>query len=141
MAEDVADGIVEDQVCRAVHIGRRLIDEDQFFAAVVADQAGGGVDDEARAADDQHVGLADVVQGLFDDVVVEAFFVEDDVRLYRAAAGVALGNAGGIFHILGVEEFMAVHAEVAVDTAVEFEDVLAAGFLVEAVDILGDDGF
>ena len=79
------------------------------------------------------------MQGLFDDVVVEPFFVEDDVRLYGAAAGIAFGDARRILHILGIEEFMAVGAEVAVDAAVKFEDVFAAGFLMEDVDVLGDD--
>ena len=111
------------------------------MAAVVADQAGCRVDDEARAADDEHVGVAYVVQGLFDDVVVQAFFVEDDVGLDDAAAGVTLGDARGILHVFGVEEFVAVHAEVAMNAAVQFQDVLAARFLVQAVDVLGDDGF
>ena len=141
MTEDFANRVVEDQVGGAVHVGARLVDEDQFMAAVVTDQAGSGVDDEARAADDEHVGVADVVQGLFDDVVVQAFFIEDDVGLDGAAAGVALGDACGILHVFGVEEFVAVHAEVAVDAAVQFQDILTARFLVQAVDVLGDDGF
>ena len=37
MAEDVADGVVEDEVGGAVHVGRRLVDEYQFFAAIIAD--------------------------------------------------------------------------------------------------------
>lgn len=37
MAEDVADGVMEDEVGSAVHVGRRLIDEYQFFAAIIAD--------------------------------------------------------------------------------------------------------
>ena len=62
--------------------------------------------------------MADVVQGLFDDVVVQAFFIEDDVRLDDAAADVALGDACGILHVFGVEELVAVHAEVAMNAAV-----------------------
>ena len=111
------------------------------MAAVITNQTGCRVDDEARAADDEHVGVADVVQGLFDDVVVQAFFVEDDVGLDDAAAGVTLGDARGILHVFGVKEFVAVHAEIAVDAAVQFQDIFTARFLVQAVDVLGDDGF
>ena len=141
MAEDFPNRVVEHQVGGAVHVRTGFVDQDQFMAAVVTDQTGCWVDDEARAADDEHVGVADVVQGLFDDVVVQAFFIEDDVRLDDAAAGVALGDACGILHVFGVEEFVAVHAEVAMNAAVQFQDVLAARFLVQAVDVLGDDGF
>lgn len=111
------------------------------MAAVVADQAGCRIDDEGRAADDEHVGMADIVQGLFDDVVVQSFFVQDDIGLDGAAAGVALRYALAVEHVFGIEEFMAALAEIAVHAAVQFEDVFAAGLLMEAVDILRDDSF
>ena len=111
------------------------------MAAVVADQAGCRIDDEGCAADDEHVGMADIVQGLFDDVVVQSFFIQDDVGLNGAAAGIALRHAVAVEHVFGVKEFMAALAEIAVHAAVQFEDVFAAGFLMEAVDVLRDDGF
>lgn len=111
------------------------------MASVVADQAGCRIDDEGCAADDEHVGMADIVQGLFDDVVVQSFFIQDDVGLDGAAAGVALRHALAVEHVFGVKEFMAALAEIAVYAAVQFEDVFAAGLLMEAVDVLRDDGF
>ena len=130
-----------DDIGHAVHIRRRFVDHGQLVAVVIADEACCRIDDEARAADDQHVGMADVIEGLFNDIVIKAFFVEDDVRFDRAAAGVTFGYACRRMDVFGVEEFMAVLAEIAVYAAVQLEDVLAACLLVQAVDILGDDGF
>lgn len=78
---------------------------------------------------------------MFDDIIVQAFFVEDDIGLDGTAAGITFGDACRLVDVLGIKEFMAVLAEIAVDTAVQFQDVFTAAFLMETVDILGNDGF
>ena len=78
---------------------------------------------------------------MFDDIIVQAFFVEDDIGLDGTAAGIAFGDACRLVDLLGIKEFMAVLAEIAVDTAVQFQDVFTTAFLMETVDILSNDGF
>ena len=111
------------------------------MAVVIAYQSGCRIDDEGRAADNQHVGVADIVEGLFDHIVVEAFFIEDDVWFDGAAAGIAFGNAGRMEHVFGIKQFVAVFTKIAVHAAVQFQDVFTAGFLMQAVDVLGNNGF
>lgn len=52
---------MEYQIGRMVHIGARFVDEYQFVAVIVAHEAGSRIDDEAGTADDEHIGMTDVV--------------------------------------------------------------------------------
>ena len=117
-----------------------LVDDDEVFAFEVVDEAGGWIHGQRGAGDDEAVCLLDLAQGAFENILVEGFFVEDDVGLDDAAVFGAAGNAGGVFDEVKVVEAAAGHAVVAHDGAVELVDVFAAGELVQAVDVLGDDG-
>ena len=70
---------------------------------------------------------------------LRALLVEHHIRLDGAAAA-APGDAFGVEDIVQIIEFSALFAVIAVDAAVELQDVLAASGLMEAVDVLGDDG-
>lgn len=59
--KDFTDGVMEYQIGRMVHIGARFVDEYQFVAVIVAHEAGSRIDDEAGTADDEHIGMTDVV--------------------------------------------------------------------------------
>lgn len=135
-----ADGAGDHKVCLGIPGGGGLVDQDQLIAPVVVDQAGGGIDHQRGAAHDQHVSLGDVADGLIQDIHVQAFLVQDHVGL-DAAAAAAHGDAFGVHDIFRVIELAAALAVVAEGAAVELQDVFAAGRLVEAVDVLGDDGF
>ena len=111
------------------------------MAVIIAYESGCRIDDEGRAADNQHISVADIIKRLFDDIVVETFFIKDDIGFDGAAAGIAFGDAGGVEHIFCIKQFVAVFAKIAVYAAVQFQYVFAAGFLVQAVDVLGNNGF
>ena len=63
--------------------------------------------------------MADVIKRLFDDIIVEAFFIEDDIWFDDAATSISFGNAIGFFHVLGIKEFMTFLTEITMDAAVE----------------------
>lgn len=117
-----------------------LVDDDEVLAFEVVDEAGGWIHGQGGAGDDETVCLLDLAQGAFENILVEGFFVEDDVGLDDAAIFGAAGNAGGVSDEVKVVEAAAGHAVVAHDGAVELVDFFAAGELVQAVDVLGDDG-
>ena len=131
---------MEYKVCFAVHRGRTFVDQDQVFAAEIADEAGRRINDEAGAADDEHVGFHDGSGRTVHHVLVEHFFIKDHVGLDDAAAAVAFRDALRVQDRGLVEELVALRAVVAEHRAVQFEDVLAAGLLVQAVDVLRDHG-
>ena len=79
------------------------------------------------------------MQGVLDGVVVEPLLIEHHVRLDHPAAGAA-GHALRFEDIVQAVGLSALHAVVAQDAAVQLADVAAAGLLMEAVDVLGDDG-
>ena len=70
---------------------------------------------------------------------VKRLLVEHDVGLDDAAA-VAAGHAFALENMLDVIRFFAAHAVIAPHRSVQLEHVLAACFLVQIVDVLGDNG-
>lgn len=130
---------MEDQVGLVVVGGGVTVDEDQAVAAVVVDKAGGGVDGEAGSGDHEKVGMMDGHDGLFDGGLVKTFLVEDHIGFHGAAAG-AFGDAFAVSDEFGGVEFSAAGAIVSKDGAVELIDFFTASFLMEAIDVLGDDG-
>ena len=124
----------------AVGTGPALVDEDEVLSAEILHESGCRIDDEAGTANDQCVCIGDEVNAPLNVFLFEAFFIEYNVRTYDAAAAAA-GNTGSIFyegHRIG---FAAFHAVVAMNGAVQFNDVFGACHLVESVYILRDDGF
>ncbi len=111
------------------------------MALVIIYQPRRRINHQGGTADDQHIRSTDIIDGRFQRIHVQTFFVQDHVRFNLGAAGIALGHAGGVQQILRVKEFMAAGTVIAMDAAVQFQHVLAAGRLMQAVDILRDDGF
>ena len=109
------------------------------MAPVVVDEPGGGVDVQGGAADDEHVRLGDGPDGVVQKLLVQPLFVQDHVG-FDGAAALAAGHALAVEHEVEVIEFPAALTIVPVDAAVELQHPLAAGGLMEPVDVLGDDG-
>ena len=118
------------------------VHEDQALAGVVVDEACRRVDDQARAGHDQQVRLRDRLDGALDDVSVQHLPVEHDVRSQYRGAGGAVGNraGAGVVDVGERESFIAAGAGQARPVAVQLEDLLGAGPLVEAVNVLRDHG-
>lgn len=122
----------------------RVDDVDGRLPAGVPVQAGGGVDGQGCADDQQDVGRFDGVDRLFDHR--DAFAEPHDVRPQLAAVRGLVPEAD--FRIADVEDFFlregaVVDAGLRADFrqfAVQVDDAGAAGPFVEVVDILGDDG-
>ena len=109
------------------------------MSAVIADEARGRVDRERRAAHDEHVRLRNGAHCAVDARAVEPLLIQHDVRLDKPATR-AVRDAVTVADELGRVEPAALLAVVAVDRAVQLIDVFAARLLVQAVDVLRDDG-
>ena len=109
------------------------------MSAVIADEARGRVDRERRAANDEHVRLRNGAHRAVDARAVEPLLIQHDVRLDKPAAR-TVRDAATVADELGRVELAALLAVVAVDRAVQLIDVFAARLLVQAVDVLRDDG-
>lgn len=95
--QHLPDGIVDDQI--GVGVGRSgiAVDKDQTVAAVVADQAGGRVNDQRSASYYQHISIFDLDHGLGKHVLIEVLFVKDHIGLDDAAAVLAAWDSRRIF--------------------------------------------
>ena len=62
------------------------VDEHKLIAAVIIDEPRRGVDVQRRAADDEHIRIADIVDGLTQNVLIKLLLIKDDIRADDAAA-------------------------------------------------------
>ena len=118
MVENFANRFFNDQIGTAVHVCRRFINQNEFVAVIVIDQSCSWVDDEGCTANNQHVCMANVVQGRLDNVFVEPFFVEDHIWFDRAATSITFRYACRMKDVFGIKEFAAIFTEVTQDAAV-----------------------
>lgn len=72
--------------------------------------------------------------------VIRWLTVKRDFRTHDIAAVRAMRHAGRVHHKIQPKSPAAAHAEILIDAAMQFKHVAASGFLVQAVDILCDDG-
>lgn len=130
---------MEDQVGLAFHPGLSLVDDDQVLSVVDVDQLRCGTHLQRGASDDQAVGAADQVNGALIGFFREEFPVEGDIGADQFAAG---GTGRDLFSALEDEIFIVLPATgdavVCADGPVDLIDIFAAGFLVQAVNILRD---
>ena len=118
-------------------IGRLAqVDEHQLISPVIVDKPGGGIDIQGGAAHDQNLRIADVVYGAGKHILIQRLLVQHDIRPDHTAAAAA-GHALAVVHQLRRVGLAALGAVGAKDTAVKLQHILAAGSLVQPVDILG----
>ena len=75
-----------------------------------------------------------------DHVIIQTFLIKNHIRFDPAAAGADRNRVPAVPDIFRREEFAALCAVVPVNTAVKLINFFAAGGLVQAVDVLGDNG-
>ena len=131
--------VAEDEICIRVILRLVAVDENESAAAIVANEACGWIDRERRAADDQNIGLGDGTDGAVDARFVQTLFIEHDLGLDEPAA-IAVRNALVVADKLRGILLAAALAAVAVHRAVELVDAFASRLLMQAVDVLRDDG-
>ena len=84
---------MDQQISHCVRRGGLLVDNNKVLPAEVTQQTRRRVDGQACAADDEGVGPADGVHGIFHRLLVQPFLVEHNIGLDDAAALVAAGHA------------------------------------------------
>ncbi len=134
-----------------------FVDQDQFVAAIIIDQAGSGVDNKRSTADYQHVGTLDIIHGAVPGIIIKTFLIQDNIRLddtaaIRADGDITLIPAGAsgivlfersidqIFYFIAGEEPVTSGTMILSNCPVNFIDFFTSGFLMEAVDVLGYNG-
>ena len=144
-AEDLADVGGDAEVGLAVARGGGVVDDDEAAPCEEVDEAGRRVHGQRRSRHHQQVGLRDGIHGAVHRAFVQGLLVQHDVGFDDAAAGGASRHAVVGLRAKGQQVVYRVgcaarHAEVAQHAAVQFEHVLAARFLMEAVDVLRHHG-
>ena len=129
---------MDNKVCPIV-IGRGTeVYKHQLISPVIVNKPGGRIDIEGSAADNEHVRMAYVMDSPGDNILVQSLLIEDDVGPDDSAAG-AKRQTLAVVYIVCVVDLSASGAIGPEDAAVELKHVFAAGILMEAVYILGDD--
>ena len=128
------------QVRPAVIGGGVPVEDDQLGPGPhILHQPGHGVHHQRGARHQQQVRLLHIADGLAQVLLVEALPIEHHVRPDGPPAGAA-GHAGSLGDAGHVVPLPAGEAGVPVLAAVKLQHVPAARHLVEAVNVLGDDG-
>ena len=76
-----------------IHGGGIAVDEDQIPAVKIMNERSGRIDREGSACDDEHIGIDNSIQAFINGFAIKLFFIENNIRLDKTAAGTA-GNAG-----------------------------------------------
>lgn len=117
------------------------VDQDDRIAAIFTNQSGRGIHDQTGPADDEQIRFTNGVDRIHQDIAVETFFIQDDIGFDDAAALRAVRNRRTkCDKVVNAEKGPALGTIVAMDGAVQLIHGFAAGPLVQAVDILRDDG-
>ena len=136
MREYFTDGSLDEKICMSVPWGGGLVDYDKLIALKVVDESGSRVDGQGGAADYENIRLVDIPDRGIYGLLVKAFFIQYNIRFYRAAALLAFWNALGFQNIGNIMKLSAGLAVVAQDGAMKLQNRLAARRLVQAVDVL-----
>ena len=141
-AQDFTDPVVKDQISLAFHPCLSLIDDDQVLSVVHVGQLCGRAHLQRSPSDDQAVCAAYQVNCSLIGFFREEFPVECDVGADHFAADGTSGDYIGafkdkVFIVLPA----AGDAVIFTDRPVDLIDIFAAGFLVQAVDVLCNHTF
>lgn len=93
MGEDFSDLTMQSEGGFIIHGGGTAVDEDQIPAMEIMDKRSSRIDREGCSCDDEHISVNDGIQAFIDGFAIKLFFIENNIRLDKTAAGTA-GNAG-----------------------------------------------
>lgn len=132
-------------MCNGVQPGWAAIcDEEACSVSVcVIGEGCGGIDFERGAEHHKDIGLADPLLGFLEGVGGDEVAEKDDVGSDEAAATGAVGDFPAAYLFIDMVAgagVIAVEAVEVEDIAVKFDYILRAGFGMEAVDVLCDEG-
>lgn len=93
MGEDFSDLTMQSEGGFIIHGGGIAVDEDQIPAMEIMDKRSSRIDREGSSCDDEHIGIDNSIQAFINGFAIKLFFIENNIRLDKTAAGTA-GNAG-----------------------------------------------
>ena len=84
--QNFSDRLVDNEVCVAVARCFIFINKYELIPAIVVYQSGGRIYGQGCSPDYKHVGFSNVVDRALKYTGIQPFLIEDDIRLYNAAA-------------------------------------------------------
>ena len=138
--ENLAQLLVQRKVGDIVPRRFCFIDEHEPIAGVFVEERGGGVHRQRRSGDNQQIRAANRVERAADGQVIQSLFIELDVGFDPPAALGASGHVAERQQLLHRIPCAALLAGIAMDASVQLINVLASRHLVQAVDVLRDNG-
>lgn len=110
-----------------------------MIASVIPQQSCSRIDNQTCAKHNHHISLLNGIHCTLDHFFIQSFFIQDNIRPDDTAALVAIRNPFALGNIFCRETLAALCAIVAQRRAMQLPDMLTAGFLVQAINVLGDD--
>ena len=92
MGKDFSDLAMQGEGGFIIHGGGIAVDEDQIPAVKIMNERSGRIDREGSSCDDEHIGIDNSIQAFINGFAIKLFFIENNIRLDKTAAGTA-GNA------------------------------------------------
>lgn len=110
----------------------------------VVNQASSRINRKGRTRDKHQVRTRNRKNGTLHDGSIQRFFVQNHIRLDNATTAATRNAIGRFFsgshHLMHVMELSTAHAVVSKNASMQLEHVLATSRLMQAVDVLGNDG-
>ena len=139
MGKDFSDHAMQGEGGFIIHGGGIAVDEDQIPTVKIMDERSGRIDREGSACNDEHIGSSDSIQAFINRFAIELFLIEDNIGFNETATGTT-GNASRGEDLFRRIALMTLLAVIAVNAAVQFQDLFAASHLVQTINILRDNG-
>ena len=115
------------------------VNQNQPISLIIVDQSRRGINSQAGTCHNEQIRSADGIHAVFQRLLIQSFLIQYHIGLHGSAAAAA-GDALGVQDEVQIMKLSAPFTVVPVDAAVQFQHPVAAGGLMESVDVLGDDG-
>ena len=121
-----------------IHICRTLVDDDYPVMVKELGKCCGRIDSKRSACDNEQIALLACLDRSINIFMLQVFLIENDIGTDYAAALIAAGNVFLGSNIFDIKLLAAVHAIVTEYGTVEFDNALAACFLMKIIYVLRD---
>ena len=107
----------------------------------IINQTGRRIDNQRCPSDNQNIRIGDIADRFFQDLRIQTFLIENDIRFDNSSALFTPRNALGIFNIFHAVRRIAFYTVIAQHGPMQFQHFFTAGFLMKPVNILCNNGF
>ena len=120
--KNLADFVMNDQVTFGIHGRSIAVYEYEAFSTEITEKTGRRINREAGARDNHQISRRNRMNGAGNDIVIQAFFIEHDIRFDPAAAGTARNGIPAVADVFRRIELSTFHTVVPVNAAMQFKN-------------------